>query len=332
MAITIALGGDTMLGRGVGDQINATGPYGLLSAEVREIFTDADLSLLNLECCVSNRGRPWQAPGKPFHFRAPPEAIGVLTELGIDCVTLANNHALDFGLDALRDTLRHLARAGIKTVGAGRNRKEARAPAVLETNGTTVAVIGVTDHPEDFAATEDTPGVAYADLSRGVPSWLTTMIEELAEKYDVVLVTPHWGPNMTTEPPQYIRRAAKTLLTAGATLIAGHSAHVFHGVEGPIVYDLGDLIDDYARDERLRNDLGLAALAKIDTSGTTKVSALPLHLQYCHTTAAGAENRAWIKTRLKTACREFATDVEDENRVLTLRTQHRYPQRQTTKP
>jgi poly-gamma-glutamate synthesis protein (capsule biosynthesis protein) len=319
-----------MLGRGVGDQINATGPYGLLSAEVREIFTEADLSLLNLECCVSNRGRPWRAPGKPFHFRAPPEAIGVLTELDVDCVTLANNHALDFGHEALRDTLRHLAGAGIKTVGAGRNRKEARAPAVLEAGGTTVAVIGVTDHPEDFQATEDSPGVAYARLSEGVPEWLTTMIEGLAEKYDVVVVTPHWGPNMTTEPLPYIRRAAKTLLTAGATLIAGHSAHVFHGVEGPIVYDLGDLIDDYARDERLRNDLGLAVVAKIENR-TVSVTASPIHLRYCHTTTAEAENRTWIKSRLKTACTEFATEVEDENQALKLRTQPRYPQRPTTK-
>jgi poly-gamma-glutamate capsule biosynthesis protein CapA/YwtB (metallophosphatase superfamily) len=331
MAVRIALGGDTMLGRGVGDQINATGPYGLLSAEVREIFTEADLSLLNLECCVSNRGRPWQAPGKPFHFRAPPEAMGLLTELGIDCVTLANNHALDFGPDALKDTLRHLAGAGIRTVGAGRNLKEARAPAVFEANGMTVAMVGVTDHPKDFAATQDTPGVAYADLSGGVPSWLTTMIEELAERYDVVVVTPHWGPNMTTEPPQYIRRAAKTLLAAGATLIAGHSAHVFHGVEGPIVYDLGDLIDDYARDGRLRNDLGLAVVAKIENR-TVSVTASPIHLRYCHTTTAEAENRTWIKSRLKTACTEFATEVEDENQALRLRTQHRYPQRQTTKP
>jgi poly-gamma-glutamate capsule biosynthesis protein CapA/YwtB (metallophosphatase superfamily) len=318
MAVTIALGGDTMLGRGVGDRIAATGPYGLFSAEVREIFNEADLSLLNLECCVSSRGRPWEAPGKPFHFRAPPEAVGVLTELGVDCVTLANNHALDFGYEALGDTLRHLTEAGIKAVGAGRNRKEARAPAVFDANGTTIAVIGVTDHPEDFAATEDHPGVAYARLSEGVPDWLTTMIRELAKTYDVVLVTPHWGPNMTTEPLPYVRRAAESLVAAGATLVAGHSAHVFHGVEGPILYDLGDLLDDYARDPNLRNDLGLAAVAKIDNR-TVTVSAHPIHLGHCHTTTAEAGDRTWIKTRLETACEEFATEVQDEPPALKVK-------------
>jgi poly-gamma-glutamate capsule biosynthesis protein CapA/YwtB (metallophosphatase superfamily) len=308
MAVTLALGGDTMLGRGVGDRITATGPYGLLSAEVRDIFNEADLALLNLECCISQRGHPWQAPGKPFHFRAPPEAVGVLTELGVDCVTLANNHALDFGYEALEDTLRHLADAGISTVGAGRDRDEARAPAVFEANGTTVAVIGMTDHPEDFAATDDAPGVAYARLDEGVPGWLTTLIRELAGTYDVVVVTPHWGPNMTTEPLPYVRRAAKSLLAAGATLIAGHSAHVFHGVEGPILYDLGDLIDDYARDQTLRNDLGVVFHATIDNS-TVTVEATPLRLEYCHTTTAEGTDRSWITTRLRTASTRLRTGI-----------------------
>lgn len=154
MAVTIALGGDTMLGRGVAERIAVTGPYGLFSADVRDAFRRADLRLLNLECCVSGRGVPWGAPGKPFHFRAPPQAAAVLTDLGIDCVTLANNHALDYGHDALCDTLRHLSRAGIRTVGAGRDQAEARSPTVLTARGTTVAVIGVTDHPADFVATE----------------------------------------------------------------------------------------------------------------------------------------------------------------------------------
>ncbi|MCQ0004151.1 CapA family protein [Actinomadura madurae] len=72
MTITVALAGDTMLGRGVADEIAASGPHGLFSGGVREVFAEADLAVLNLECCVSGRGRRWDAPGKPFHFRAPP--------------------------------------------------------------------------------------------------------------------------------------------------------------------------------------------------------------------------------------------------------------------
>ena len=316
MAITIALAGDTMLGRGVGDEIAAAGTYGLFDDEVRRAFAGADLRVLNLECCVSRRGRPWYAPGRPFHFRAPPEAVGALTELGVDCVTLANNHALDFGAEALADTLGHLSRAGIRTVGAGRNREEARSPVVLKADDTSVAVIGVTDHPADYAATQNNPGVAYARLDEGVPGWLTDEIQEAARTHDVVLVTPHWGPNMTTAPLSHIRRAARSFVEAGATLVAGHSAHVFHGVQGRVLYDLGDLIDDYATDDTLRNDLGLLWLATIERK-QVRVNALPLRLDYARTRTAGRSERTWIKNRLTRACEEFATEVTERNGLLT---------------
>jgi poly-gamma-glutamate capsule biosynthesis protein CapA/YwtB (metallophosphatase superfamily) len=317
MTVTIALGGDTMLGRGVADEIAARGPYGLFDAGIRSAFAGADLRVLNLECCVSDRGHPRDAPGRPFHFRAPPAAVEVLTELGVDCVTLANNHALDYGHEALCDTLDHLRRAGIQVVGAGRNQTEARTPAVLKAGATTVAVVGLTDHPEDYAATEDAPGVAYVPLESGVPVWLTRQIQDLSARYDVVLVTPHWGPNMTTGPLPYIRAAADSLIEAGATLVAGHSAHVFHGVNGRILYDLGDLIDDYASDETLRNDLGLAFLATL-TDRTTNIRAIPLALDYSHTRQANKTERTWIKNRLREACTEFTTEVTDRNGLLTI--------------
>jgi poly-gamma-glutamate capsule biosynthesis protein CapA/YwtB (metallophosphatase superfamily) len=312
MTITIALGGDTMLGRGVADEIAARGPYDLFDAGIRSAFAEADLRVLNLECCVSDRGRPWDAPGRPFHFRAPPAAVAALTALGVDCVTLANNHALDYGHEALCDTLDHLRRAGIQTVGAGRNQAEARTPAVLKAGATTVAVVGVTDHPADYAATENTPGVAYAPLNDGVPVWLSRLIQDLSARYEVVLVTPHWGPNMTTEPLPYIRAAATSLIEAGATLVAGHSAHVFHGVNGRVLYDLGDLIDDYARDETLRNDLGLAFLATLTDTGLD-IKAVPLALDYAHTRQANGTERTWIENRLREACAALTTDVTDRD-------------------
>jgi poly-gamma-glutamate capsule biosynthesis protein CapA/YwtB (metallophosphatase superfamily) len=316
MGITIALGGDTMLGRGVGDRISARGPYGLFSGEVRETFAKADLRVLNLECCVSRRGQEWNAEGRPFHFRAPPEAVGVLTDLNIDCVTLANNHAMDYGEVSLRDTLRHLSKAGIRTVGAGRDQAEARSPVVMRAKDTSVAVIAVTDHPADYAAEEKSPGVAYAPLTEGVPLWLTETIRKAARKHDVVLVTPHWGPNMTTEPLDHVRKAADAFLEAGATLVAGHSAHVFHGVNGPILYDLGDLIDDYARDRTLRNDLGLLWLATIDGKNV-RINALPLHLEYAKTEVATGTERSWIKNRLTAACREYATEVTERDGLIS---------------
>src|SRR3990170_2094058 len=174
MAVTIALAGDTMLGRGVARALDAEPSRPLFAPEIAAEMARADLRVLNLECCISDRGEPWpHAPGKPFFFRAPPPAARVLADLGVSCVTLANNHALDYGEEALLDTFDHLAEAGIAWVGAGPDVDRARAAAVLESNGFRLAVVGVTDHPEDFAAGPGKAGVAYADLRAGVPEWLT---------------------------------------------------------------------------------------------------------------------------------------------------------------
>ncbi|MGK5632452.1 CapA family protein [Streptomyces sp. URMC 123] len=317
MAVTVALAGDTMLGRGVAERLAlAPAPGTLFDEEIRAVLAGSDLCVLNLECCVSDRGEPWPDPGKPFFFRAPPAAGGVLAELGVDCVTLANNHALDYGYDALLDTRAYLARAGVRAVGAGADLAEAREFAVLEAGGLRLAVVGVTDHPEDFAARATRPGVAWADLGRGVPRWLTALVRRAAEEADAVLVTPHWGPNMTTRPPHHVVEAAAALRAAGATLVAGHSAHVFHGAGDHVLYDMGDFVDDYAVDRWLRNDLGLlfrVTLEDLEGSGTgwapVRLEALPLFLDYCRTTVARGDDWEWVRDRFSRACAERGTAV-----------------------
>jgi poly-gamma-glutamate capsule biosynthesis protein CapA/YwtB (metallophosphatase superfamily) len=316
MTVTVALLGDTMLGRGVGRALATTPPEGLVAPQVRAALGEADLVVLNLECCISERGRPWDAPGKPFFFRAPPRAVELLVLLGADCVTLANNHALDFGFDALADTLDLLVGAGIAAVGAGPDLERARRPATLAAGGLRVAVLGVTDHPPDFAAGPDRPGVAFADLRRRVPDWLAEGVG--AADAEAVLVTPHWGPNMTSEPVGHVRRAAAALVDAGATLVAGHSAHVPHGVAGPVLYDLGDFLDDYRVDPRLRNDLGLLFLVTLDGHGPVRLEALPLKLDFCHTRLATGEDAAWTRRRFRSACTALGTTVEEEADRLTV--------------
>jgi poly-gamma-glutamate capsule biosynthesis protein CapA/YwtB (metallophosphatase superfamily) len=308
--IKLALAGDTMFGRGVAEQLGSAPPQSLFAPEVVDAAREADLFVLNLECCISKRGSPWPDPWKPFFFRAPPAAVEALTHLGVDCVTLANNHALDYGEGALQDTLEHLRGAKISSVGAGANVDQARAPVVLEANGFRLGVIGVADHPEDFAATPDRPGIAFADLRDGVPDWLPQVIHDV--EADAVLVTPHWGPNMTTEPVSHVRTAAPRMLEAGATLIAGHSAHVFQGVDGPILYDLGDFLDDYAVDPILRNDLGLLFLVTIDERGPVRLEAIPLKLDFCYTKLAQGDDAEWVKDRFTDACAVFGTEVSED--------------------
>ena len=117
---------------------------------------------------------------------------------------------------------------------------------------------------------------------------------------------------MTAEPLPRIRRAAAGLRAAGATLVAGHSAHVFHGVEDGILYDLGDFLDDYAVDRELRNDLGLLFLVELDDAGPARLEAVPLRLEYCHTRLAAGDDAEWIRDRFTAACRRLGTDVRAE--------------------
>jgi poly-gamma-glutamate synthesis protein (capsule biosynthesis protein) len=240
---------------------------------------------------------------KTFNFRAPPAAVETLVHLGVDCVTLANNHALDYGIDALLDTFEHLRAAGIAWAGAGRNIEEARAPAVVDG----LAVVAFADHERGAAARPDRPGISYIDLDDQLPDWLL-------QNARGALVTPHWGPNMTGEPVAHVRAAAKTLRDAGAMLVAGHSAHVFHGVEGNVLYDLGDFLDDYRVDRLLRNDLGLLFVVDLERS---RLEAIPLKLEYCYTRLARGEERAWIHAHFRAACAALGTEVsEEEGRLI----------------
>lgn len=317
MRATLALAGDTMLGRAVADQIRSDGPRSVVAAEVRDAVADADIVVLNLECCITERGQPWPDPQKPYFFRAPPIAVDTLSWLGVDAVTLANNHALDYGAEALLDTRRNLGSAGIAAVGAGADAAEARSPVVLRAGGMRVGVVGVTDHPKDFAAGEDRPGVAYANLGRKLPGWLGETLTRLRGEADVSVVLPHWGPNMVAEPLSRVRKAAKALQAAGASFVAGHSAHVFHGVEGPVCYDVGDFVDDFVVDPALRNDLGLLVFVTFDESGPTRLAALPLALDFCYTRPATGDDYTWVRDRFVAACRTFGTDVrEDDGRLV----------------
>lgn len=229
MCPTLALGGDTMLGRGVAERLSADPAVPLFAPEIAAHIAGADAFVLNLECCISDRGSPFPEPGKPFFFRAPPVAAQRLAELGVDAVTLANNHSLDYGADALLDTLACLDAADITVVGAGANEAGARAPRLLRCGDLELRLLSFSDHPAGYAAGPERPGTAFADLRFGLPGWLEDTMS-MGNRDEAMVVMPHWGPNMVAHPVDHVRRTAHALTAAGATLVAGHSAHVFHGM------------------------------------------------------------------------------------------------------
>ena len=141
----------------------------------------------------------------------------------------------------------------------------------------------------------------------GLPGWLEAVVQ--MHGVDALLVTPHWGPNMVAEPVRHVRASAAALRSAGATLIAGHSAHVFHGIGDHTLFDLGDFIDDYARDPLLRYDLGILAMVTFEQSCPTEVECVPLALDTCHTRLADEGEAAWVIGRLRRACAALGTEV-----------------------
>jgi poly-gamma-glutamate capsule biosynthesis protein CapA/YwtB (metallophosphatase superfamily) len=310
----IGLLGDVMLGRSVGDHLRETPAEELWSDELRSLCASLDLMICNLECSVSERGeRTRRIPGKPFFFRAPTSAVAVLKAINVRAVSLANNHALDYEEEALIDTLALLADGGVVTAGAGHGVEAARRPAVVEAGGHRVGLLCISDHPHQYAASPGRSGIAYAELRRGVPDWLLDELVQLSQRCELTIVFPHWGPNMSAAPASWQRRAAAALQDAGASIVAGHSAHVFHGVEwserGAALFDLGDALDDYRVDPVLRNDLGVLAIWRPGAEGA-ELELVGLKLEFCHTGLARELDADWIAARLQRACAELGTQAE----------------------
>jgi poly-gamma-glutamate synthesis protein (capsule biosynthesis protein) len=279
--ITLAFGGDVMLARLAGETLERAGPRSVWG-DVLPLLRGADLALVNLECSIATSGQRF-APRRRFYFRAPPFALEALEIAGIDYVSLANNHALDYRAPALLETIRRLDAAGIAHAGAGRNLAQSAIPAFLEAGGLKVGVVAFADHYREYAATEDRAGTNVIDIeTRGEDFARVGAALERAREAgaDLVVFSIHWGPNMRQAPTPEFKAFARAVIDAGADVFHGHSAHVFQGVEihdgRPILYDTGDLVDDYAVDRPLRNDQQLLFLIEASAEGIRRIELVPL--------------------------------------------------------
>ena len=304
MTLSIGLLGDVMLGRAVAKRLNQRPGHAVWGEELLTLTASLDLVIANLECCLASSGRPTRRiPRKPFFFRGSPSATAQLRQLNIRAVGLANNHALDYEERALWETLAALEHADIAVAGAGRG-SAARCPAVVLAGRARVGLLAIADHPAEYAAQDGRIGIAYADLRRELPAWMWETLGALRASCDAVIAFPHWGPNMARDPQPWQRRRAREMQAAGAQLVAGHSAHVFHGVawgvSGPILTDLGDALDDYRVDADLRNDLGLLAIWR-PGSTQPELELVGLRLRFAFTDLARGSDADWIAERLEQA-------------------------------
>lgn len=327
---TLAFIGDVMLGRLVDQEIEIRPPDSFWGTAL-PVLRSADAVIANLECAISARGSPWNTPTKVFCFRARPAAVEVLRAGNIRVVSLANNHCLDYGDDALLDTLRCLDDAGIAHAGAGRCLKDAMAPAVLDVAGLRIAVIGVTDNEPPFAASEVRPGTYYSEV--GAPALLPSLrriADELRnDGVGFTVLSIHWGPNMVEVPPNRFRRFARAAIDSGIDLLHGHSAHLFQAVEahsgGLILYDTGDFLDDYAVDPQLRNDWSFIFLVDVSARRPHRLRLVPVRLSVAQVDlATGAEAEA-IMSVMRRRCAAIGVSMTEGRDGLELAPPARAP-------
>ena len=212
-----------------------------LSEEIMDRLNEADISMINHEYPVSTRGVALK--GKHYTFRAAPEREIILQQMGIDIVSLANNHIYDFGADAFYDTLEALRRAKIPYVGAGADMEEASRPVYFVAGGIKIGFVSA-NRAERIIYTpeagEDSPGVVRMYDT----AMMNNIIKEASEQCDYLIAYVHWGTEDSKYYESYQTDIAQEFFDSGADAIIGSHPHVLQGIgyaDGkPVVYSLGD--------------------------------------------------------------------------------------------
>jgi poly-gamma-glutamate synthesis protein (capsule biosynthesis protein) len=326
--MNLALTGDVMLGRLVDQYViqNRSVRPEALWGNVLPIMLAADCRLMNLECVISSRGEEWHPHTKAFHFRAHPRAIEFLRAAKIDCVTLANNHILDYGTEALLDCLALTDMAGITRTGAGARVKEAWTPAFVEVPQVRVAILALTDNEPEWAATETMPGVSYVAYNdRGlVEPYRTRVIQAFASarrQADLMIVSAHVGPNWGA-PSRAMRALARELVDMGADLYWGHSNHTPQGIEcyqgKVILYSTGDFIDDYMVDKDERNDLSFLFVLEVEKGRIGRIRLYPVRIEDLGVRLANEQEWQFLARTMRARCEAFGTRMDVEGQVGTI--------------
>jgi len=241
--VTFVAVGDIMLGRHIGKVISRKGnpsPF----EKIRPVLQKSDILFGNLESVIGENYTVPNFQDKPYNFIAHPRVVGILKGAGFSVLSLANNHAMDFGAGALSETRRLLKEQGIADFGAGTNINDARRPTELSRGGLRFGFLGygVAHSREAYATTQ------RAGLAPFVMEEIQQDIQDLRKRVDVLIVSLHWGIEYETAPSGQQRAEAHQIIDWGADMIIGHHPHVLQGVElykGKLIaYSLGNFLFD----------------------------------------------------------------------------------------
>ena len=267
--------------------------------------------IINLETSVTTSGC---YESKGINYRMHPANAPCLTAAKIDCCVLANNHIQDWGGSGLADTISALQTAGIKTAGAGHDRKEAWTPAAIDAGRRSRVLVfaaGTIDSgiERDWAAGESTPGVAlFRDLSEETVALIAERVANVKRGGDIAVLSMHWGENWGYEIPRQHREFARQLIDlARIDVVYGHSSHHPKGIEiyksKPILYGCGDFLNDYegiAGYEAFRSHLVLAYFATVDpaSGNLLRLEMAPFQIRRIRLQRAAAQDAAWLSDLL----------------------------------
>ena len=223
-AVTIAFAGDVHFQSPIRDQLLAD-PDGLL-ADVAPELGAADLTIVNLETAITDRGTP---AGKAYTFRDPPEGLAALKAAGVDVVTAANNHGLDYGLVGLEDTLAAAVDSGLPIIGIGMDDREAYAPFVSEINGQRIGILAGSHVIDQALEAEWTAGPGKPGMANAMIERMDQAVRDLRDDVDTLIVYPHWGIETQRCPSDFQRRMVERMYAAGADVVVGSHTHTLLG-------------------------------------------------------------------------------------------------------
>jgi len=325
MVISLAFTGDVMLGRTV-NKVLELDNFSFVWGNTLSLLKKADLRIINLECVISNKGKP--VP-KVFNYRAHPDAIKVLKKSKIDYVSLANNHTLDYGKEAFLQMLDLLKKAKIVYSGGGKNIEEAVRPAIISAKGIKFAIISFTDNEPTWEATESQPGIFYIplELKGKYLERLAKAINEAKEEANVVIVAAHMGWHYRTKPEGIFLDFAHKVIELGADVYWAHSNHIPQGIEiykGKIImHNTGDFIDDYAVDQfgYFRNDQSFIFILNFDKKETKieNIELIPVLIDSFNmqVNVADGDEFDTISNAMVKACKELDTNaIISKNKII----------------